>query len=210
MVFRRRDRRPLWVAARDAAWPRRGWGRVLEYLKHRVRRLPDSPEKIGRGMAAGVFVGFLPVYGVHFLVALAAGWGARGNLFAALIGSCVNNFLTVLPISAVALPIGALLLGDTPDIDLLGDLTRLLAGAAGEAWNNLLAPFTAREAHWDHIGEFLVRAFPPLFLGGIVPGLVAGLAAYWVTVPLVRAYQNARRKALHDKLAALRGDRDGG
>lgn len=204
MVFRRRDRRPLWRVAYEGVWPRGGWGRALAYVRHRLRRLPDSPEKVGRGMAAGAFVAFLPVYGVHFVVGLLAAWVVRGNLLAALIGTFLNNFLTIVPISAVALPLGTLMLGERPDAHLLEDLGHLLGGAAGEGWNNLLAPFTPRTFEWRHLAEFLDRAFLPLFLGGVPPGLVAGLSAYAVTVPVVRAYQTARRRALEEKLARLR------
>jgi uncharacterized protein (DUF2062 family) len=67
VVFRRRDRRSPWRAAAEAVYPRGGWRRAIEYIKHRLRRLPDSPEKIGRGMAAGAFISFTPFYGFHFI-----------------------------------------------------------------------------------------------------------------------------------------------
>ncbi|MGB0440846.1 MAG: DUF2062 domain-containing protein, partial [Paracoccaceae bacterium] len=43
MVFKRRDRRPIWQIVLDFLWPRGGWVRAFEYVKHRVRRLPDTP-----------------------------------------------------------------------------------------------------------------------------------------------------------------------
>ncbi len=59
-MFRRRDRRPIWQAVVQFMWPRGGWARAFHYVKHRVRRLPDSPERIARGIWAGVFTTFTP------------------------------------------------------------------------------------------------------------------------------------------------------
>ena len=80
MVFRRRDRRPLWRVALEFLWPRGGWGRAAQYVRHRVRRLPDTPEKISRGIWAGVFTAFTPFYGLHFVVAAVLAKLMRGNI----------------------------------------------------------------------------------------------------------------------------------
>ena len=41
-------------------------------------------------------------------------------------------------------------------------------------------------------------------IGGILPGIITGLVAYYLTVPVIRAYQSRRRGALNAKLAALK------
>ena len=53
----------------EFVWPRGGWGRAFHYVKHRMRRLPDTPEKIARGIFAGIVTAFTPLFGLHFLVA---------------------------------------------------------------------------------------------------------------------------------------------
>ena len=204
MVFRRRDRRSPWRTLREAVWPRGGWGRAIEYIKHRLRRLPDSPEKIGRGMAAGVLISFTPLYGLHFLGGLALAWALRGNSLAALIGTFVNNFVTLVPITALALGLGYWILGLPMEEGLLESFGHLVAEAGWDLWNNALAPFTARQAEWTGLVDFWRRAFWPYLVGGLAPGLLAAAASYWLTVPLIRAYQSARRKALQEKLARLR------
>ena len=68
-MFKRRDRLPIWQSALRFLWPRGGWGRAAIYVKHRVRRLPDTPRKISRGIMVGVFTTFTPLYGIHFVLA---------------------------------------------------------------------------------------------------------------------------------------------
>ena len=58
MVFKRRDRRSPWQVVRELVYPRGGWKRAFHYVTHRIRRLPDTPHKIARGIWAGVFVTF--------------------------------------------------------------------------------------------------------------------------------------------------------
>lgn len=201
MVFRRRTPRSLWRAAAESVYPRGGWWRAMEYIKHRLRRLPDSPEKIGRGMAAGVFISFTPLYGFHFLGGLLIAWAIRGNLLASMIGTFVNNFLTIVPISAMAVTLGYWLLGMEPREGMIEGLGHAFAGAWDDIWHNLGAIFGPERMEWGGLAEFFRDVFWPYLAGGLLPGLVAALASYWLTVPLVRAYQAARRRRLEERLA---------
>jgi uncharacterized protein (DUF2062 family) len=201
MVFRRRDRRSPWRLVSDAVYPRGGWGRSLEYIKHRLRRLPDSPEKIGRGMAAGVFISFTPFYGFHFLGGLLIAWAIRGNLIASMIGTFVNNFLTLVPISAMAVGLGYWMLGMQPREGMVEGLGHAFGEAWDDLWHNLWAIFGPERMEWAGLQQFFREVFWPYLVGGLVPGLLVALASYWLTVPLVRAYQAARRRALEERLA---------
>jgi uncharacterized protein (DUF2062 family) len=49
-----------------------------------MKRLPDSPERIARGVWAGVFVTFTPLFGMHFIVAALLAKLMKGNILAAL------------------------------------------------------------------------------------------------------------------------------
>ena len=68
MVFRRRDRRGVGRAVWEGFYPKGGWSRAYLYVKHRVTRLPGTPEEIARGIAVGVFVAVSPFYGLHFVI----------------------------------------------------------------------------------------------------------------------------------------------
>ena len=126
MIFRRRDRRPWWRIVADLLWPRRGWGRALTYVKHRVNRLPDPPDRIARGICAGVFTTFTPFYGLHFFVAAALAVVLRGNVLAAILGTFFGNPLTYLPIGVVSLQTGYAMLGRPPPHE--DEISRSLGG----------------------------------------------------------------------------------
>ena len=204
MVFRRRDRRPIWQAVLDFLWPRGGWARAFEYVKHRVRRLPDTPEKISRGVWAGVFVCFTPFFGLHFVLAALIAKLMRGNLLAAIMATFFGNPLTFPPISVGALQLGYWLVGDrgvrVPD----RSIGAKFANAAQDLWYNFKAIFTPGRADWRGLVEFYDDVFFPYLVGGIIPGVICATACYYLSVPLISAYQNRRRKILRAKLEQLR------
>jgi uncharacterized protein (DUF2062 family) len=206
LVFKRRDRRPIWKIVFEFFWPRGGWGRAAQYVKHRLRRLPDSPEKIARGIFAGVFTTFTPFFGMHFVVAGTLAFIVRGNIIASLLGTFFGNPLTYVPIGVISMKTGYFLLGRGPKDD--DEVHRSLAGKfvdAGENLkNNAMAMFNGHEVEWHNLHVFYDEVFFPFMIGGIIPGIIAGLIAYYISVPLIRAYQKRRKGALKAKLAALK------
>ena len=201
MVFRRRDRRPIWRIIFEFFWPRGGWARAAQYVKHRVRRLPDTPEKIGRGVWAGVFVTFTPFFGLHFIISLLIARLMRGNLVAALLATFFGNPLTYIPIAATSLWFGHWLLGQSPaKIDLNAEIS--------SAWldilHNIRAVFTPEAMQWDGLRAFYDTTFFPFMVGSVIPGIVAATIAYYVVVRLIHVYQNRRRKALRQRLGKLK------
>jgi uncharacterized protein (DUF2062 family) len=200
-VFKRRDRRTIWQATSDFVYPRGGWGRAFEYVKHRVRRLPDTPERIARGIWAGVFTTFTPFYGLHFVVAAIIARVMRGNLLAALMSTFFGNPLTYIPIGITSLQTGYFLLGIRGKDAHVGEQ---FSRAFSDLWHNFRAAFTPEVAHWDFLLTFYNDVFYPYLIGGIIPGVIAATIAYYLAVPLITAYQNRRRKALRAKLDQLR------
>ncbi len=205
MVFKRRDRRPIWRIVFEFFWPRGGWGRAAQYVKHRLRRLPDSPEKIARGIFAGVFTTFTPFFGMHFVIAGTLAFILRGNILASLLGTFFGNPLTYLPIGVISMKTGYFLLGRHLQHD---DVERSLAGkfvdAGADLQHNFFAIFTDADMEWHRLDVFYDEVFFPYMVGGIVPGIIAGLVCYYVSVPLIRAYQHRRKGVLKAKLAALK------
>lgn len=204
MVFKRRDRRPIWQVALDFLYPRGGWARAFEYVKHRVRRLPDTPQKIARGVWAGVFASFTPFYGLHFLVAALLAMLMRGNVLAALMGTFFGNPLTYVPIAVSALSTGHWILGRRPQEGFETSLGDAFLGAGYDLWHNFTALFTTEKADWHNLAVFYHEVFYPYMIGGIIPGVISATACYLLAVPLIGAYQNRRRKRLREKLEQLR------
>ena len=194
MVFRRRDRRPLWRVALEFLWPRGGWGRAAQYVRHRVRRLPDTPEKISRGIWAGVFTAFTPFYGLHFLVAALIAKVMRGNILASLMATFFGNPLTYVPIGVVSLQTGYWLLGMRPALDPDISLARKFARAFWDLYHNATTVFTGEPAHWSYLTDFYTTVFVPYLVGGLAPGMLTAVVSYVIAVPVLRAYQHRRPK----------------
>jgi uncharacterized protein (DUF2062 family) len=205
LVFKRRDRRPIWRIVFEFFWPRGGWGRAARYVKHRLHRLPGSPEKIARGIFAGVFTTFSPFYGLHFVVAALLATLMRGNVLAALLATFFGNPLTYVPIVMTSMRTGYWLLGmDGDPEDGAATIGEQFFDAGNAIWHNLKAPFTGAPTDWTDLSVFYDQVFYPFMIGGIAPGIIAGAISYFISVPLIRAYQNRRKGVLKAKLDALK------
>jgi len=202
-VFRRRDRRSLWQATRELLYPRGGWSRAFEYVKHRVRRLPDPPERIARGIFAGVFVTFTPFFGLHLVFAALLAFVMRGNIVASLLATFFGNPLSFLFIIPISYNTGHFLLGSRPKSGARGIMDKF-SQAGSDLWMNTKAMFTPEVADWGNWQVFMGEVFYPYLIGGIFPGVITGWIFYYSSVPLIRAYQNRRKGALKAKLAALK------
>nr|WP_224769792.1 DUF2062 domain-containing protein [Pseudosulfitobacter pseudonitzschiae] len=188
----------------EALWPRGGWTRAFHYVKHRVRRLPDTPERIARGIWAGVFTTFTPFYGLHFVVAALVGKAMRGNLLAALMATFFGNPLTYVPIGIASLKTGHWLLGTRMDPEEHRSFGGKFYDAAADLWDNLIAVVQGNPTNWTGLDRFFHDVFFPYLVGGIIPGIICGTIAYYISVPLLRAYQKRRKGAIKAKFEALK------
>ena len=173
-------------------------------MKHRLQRLPGTPEQIARGIAIGVFAAFSPFYGLHFLVAGLLAILLRANVLASLLGTFFGNALTYIPIGAAALSAGYAMLGQRLDSELHIGLGRMFTRALSELWANFNAIFNMVEGDWTYLVEFWHTIFFPWIVGGIPTGLISGIITYYISVPAIRAYKNRRKGLLAAKLVELR------
>ena len=190
-MFRRRTPRSYQQIAQDMIYPRGGWSRAGQYLLHRLRRLPDRPHRIGRGMAAGVFASCTPLFGVHIFLALALAWAMGGNLFAAVIGTFLGNPVTIPVIAVLSVTLGRLLLGVEGHAGpqaIIGEL----AHAGAEFGRNMFAPFTDQTAEWGDLALAWHAIVLPYLVGGALIGLVLATVTHYVTLSVIRAYQRRR------------------
>ena len=204
MVFKRRDPKSWPRAVLEALWPRGGWTRAFHYVKHRMRRLPDSPERIARGIFAGVFASFSPFYGFHFFIAAGLAFVMRGNVIASLMATFFGNPLTYVPIGVAALSSGHWILGDTVDEGIHRSFGGKFADAAADLRHNFVAMFTDDTADWSHLRVFYDEIFFPYMVGGFVSGIFFGALCYYLSVPLIRVYQKRRKGLIKSKLEAIK------
>jgi uncharacterized protein len=179
MIFKRRDKPPFWDRLRETMYPRKGFWRGMDYIRKRLHRLPDSPHRIALGFACGAFASFTPFFGFHIVLAAALGLLVRGNILAAVFGTIVGNPISFPFIAAASLETGWWIL------DTSGD-------SAGSDFS----------VGW--LLENIEQIFLPYLVGGILPGLLAGVISYWTIGPIVEAYQNRRRRRLAKRAEAWR------
>lgn len=215
-MFKRRKPRSYGQLASQMIYPPGGWRRASAYVAHRLRRLPDQPHRIARGVAAGIMVNFTPLFGFHFLSAAAVAWIIRGNVLAALLATFVGNPVTLPFIALMSVKLGREILGQE------GELTpqfifHEFSKATGELWHNLSALFGPSEMHWYNLSDFLAQVFWPYMVGGVILGSIAGVITHYLTVPIFIAYQRRREKKMAERIARasaraaqLKADRAGG
>ncbi len=203
-MFRRRDYRPWYRAVFEALWPRGGWVRAAQYVQHRMRRLPGTPEQIARGIFAGAFVVFTPYFGLHFVLAVLLARVMRGSIIASLLATFIGNPVSYVPIAFVSLETGHFLLGTRVHGEINESLFARFGNAAGDLWHNFLAMFTDEHARWHELQVFWDTVVWPWTVGGIIPGLMCATVCYYLSVPVIRAYQNRRATRLRKKMDKLR------
>lgn len=204
MVFRRRDRRSVLRAIADFLYPKGGWTRAFHYVKHRVRRLPDTPERIARGIWAGVFTTFTPFYTMHFLVAFLIARVVHGNILAALMATFFGNPLTYVPIGFVSLKTGHFILGTKFEEGAARSFGGKFIDAAHDLMRNFVAIFSDQQPDWRGLSVFYHEIFLPYLVGGIIPGMIVATICYVLSVPVIRAYQKRRKKQIKKKFDAIR------
>jgi uncharacterized protein (DUF2062 family) len=193
MVFKRRDKPPLITRLREALLPRRGYRRGIEYLGHRVRRLPDTPHRIALGFACGVYASFTPFFGLHFVVAAVLARLIRANIISSLIGTAVGNPLTFPFIASISMGIGRRILGYGVTGRDFSRISDAFFQAFAGIWTSLFSLFGFGESDWHRLVPFFRDVMWPYFVGGLLPGIAAAVAAYFLTRPLIAAYQTRRR-----------------
>ncbi len=202
-MFKRRTPRTYFRIVADFLWPRTGWARAVSYIRLRLQRLPDTPHKIARGIGVGVFVCFTPLFGFHFLLSMMVAYLLRANVLAAVLSTFFGNPLTFPLIASLSLELGTLMLGTELDMPL-NQVFSAFTNASVETWLNLISPFTGQTAEWGDLSLFFWNVFWPYLIGGLAPGIVAGVIAYRLSLPAIAAFKSRRRKKMREKFEKMK------
>ena len=148
---------------------RRSWLRLLRQRLIWLWRQEGNHGQRARGLAAGVFTGCYPFFGLQIVLGVGLASLVRGNHLLAIVGTWISNPLTSLPLYWFNYQVGCWLLGAGPAFPSLDQLKD------GELLN-LGASFTGRLM----VGSTLVGLLSALLLGGL----------YWLL--LLRRTRRAR------------------
>ncbi len=150
----------------------RSWSFFRQFKLNLIRllRLQDSPERIARGMALGLFIGMTPTFGFQMALAFFAAMLLTENKLAALIGVWVTNPITAPFIYGLEYETGRILLG----LPRLG---------------------IPMEYNFHYLKAFGWQLIFPLSLGSLIFGISSAIIGYSVTlrcVPILRLWRIPR------------------
>ena len=131
-----------------------------------------EPGKLGWAVALGLFIGTLPLYGIHLPICIGVAWLARLNKLTVYLAANISNPLLAPLLVAVGIAIGEWVrFGEWRSIDL----------DQGDAFLDKLALFT-----WE---------IPDLFLSCLLGDAILGAALAAVIGPLVFLWARRRARA---------------
>ena len=137
-----------------------------------------------------------------FLRALAEALWPRGGWTRAF--HYVKHRVRRVPIGIASLKTGHWLLGTRMAPDEHRSFGGKFYDAGTDLWDNLIAVFQGHPTDWTGLDRFFHDVFFPYLVGGIIPGIICGTIAYYISVPLLRAYQKRRKGAIKAKFEALK------
>ena len=150
-------------------------GRMLRKAHRRLQRglqwiwqQEGTPGQRARGLAAGIFCGCFPIFGLQTLVGIALASVVRGNHLLAAAGTWISNPLTYVPLYWLNYKIGALLLGpglEWPGFDAL------------------------HQSNFSQMGWSVVSR---LLVGSSLTGAVCAALGWWLSLNWLRQQQHKR------------------
>jgi uncharacterized protein (DUF2062 family) len=151
----------------------------------RLLELDDTPREIAWGIAIGVFIAMTPTVGIQMITIALLCTLFNGNRLAGVAMAWISNPLTVVPIYWLNYVIGSIILRapmiSKAEIASLVDVkSTSIFGMFFEFLGNL--------------GTMTAKAAGPMFLGGVIVGIICAIPAYYITLPLFTKWKEAFRK----------------
>ena len=76
---------------------------------------------------------------------------------------------------------------------------KAFANAGRDLWFNIVSIFGPKQAQWDGLIQFWNEIYLPYFIGALGPAILVSAIAYYLTIPLVTAYQKARAATAQER-----------
>jgi uncharacterized protein (DUF2062 family) len=149
--------------------PRRAFkARFLEMLGR-----DDPPELVAASFALGVAISFTPLLGLHWVIALLLAIVLKLNKVDVLLGTLVVNPLTIGPVSAVAIPLG-----------------RIILRAEREAISHLPWRELLKRSFWHEAGPKMRAIGLQWGVGMFILALLSGSLTYVLLVYVIRRHRS--------------------
>ena len=152
------------------------WRTVVEKLAGSS----ESPRRTAAAFAFGVFLSFSPFLGLQILLGMTTAFLLRLNRPAVFIGLCVNLPWLIVPWYTLTTIVGGLM------------LNRPIAADFSRRFDALVElSFYSREFR-SQAFDLVAPFFWSFLVGSIAGAIVLGIAAYFVTVPLLTRWRATR------------------
>lgn len=146
--------------------------RFIRYWYLRLVRIKATEHNIAMGLAAGVFVGLLPVLPFQTVIAVALAFVVRGSKIAAALGTWISNPLNWVPLYMLFYYVGHVIAPfDVP-------------------------PFNPSQLEMTQMIEMGWTFFAVIMLGGLVIATPSAVVSYFIAFKIVRAYRVRRQARL--------------
>jgi uncharacterized protein (DUF2062 family) len=151
----------------------------------RLLELDDTPREIAWGIAIGVFVAMTPTVGIQMITIALLCTLFGGNRLAGVAMAWISNPLTVVPIYWLNYVIGSIILRTPPMTKAeIAQLVKLEStGMFGMFFEFL-----------GNLGSMTARCAGPMFLGGVIVGIVCAIPSYYIFLPLFTKWKAAFKK----------------
>jgi len=172
---------------------------VLRFVKLRILHVDDSPERIARGLAVGLFIGYSPLMGIQMLLAWAAAALVRANKIVAVLCVWVSNPFTVIPIYYPSYLLGRWLIGLPQHKHQIEpeQLENLFVNTL--SFYRMLTEFHTT-AFWKDVSAVLMKVGLETFVGSVITGAVVAAVAYWLGYHGVVRYRRRKQTKQEKRL----------
>lgn len=170
---------------------------IIRFVKFRILHIDDTPQAMARGLAVGFFVAYLPLFGLHMLLALLIAAMIRANKALAVMAVWICNPLTFAFIYYPSYRIGQLVLSFSrprPQVEL--DQIQELLNQTFSLKYMLMHLFSAE--YWKQIASVFTQIGLETLIGGVILGTIAAKIGYWIGYYFIIGYRTrkqARRTA---------------
>ena len=172
---------------------RTAYNKLMRFIKFRILHANDSPHRIALGVALGIFIAWMPVFGLHILVALGLCIILRANKLAALACVWVSNPFTLVPIYYSDYFIGkaalkSFNLGGATATD--AHVRAMFAQfSPGSFFSNLF-----QVEFWGNMLKLVGEIGYELWVGAIIIGSLISIGAYFLTYYFIVQHRRKSRR----------------
>ncbi len=161
---------------------------VIEFIEFRVLHIDDSPERIARGVFAGIMVAYTPFIGLHIFIGLFISFLFKVNKFVTVSFVWISNVFTLIPIYYPTYLMGRKILNffhTTPPLSKTELMHCFRNIFTDMAVNNVFS----RE-FWSSFVNLLTRIGLELLIGGVLIGLPVAALGYYLTLKIITRHRN--------------------